>query len=346
MANEFLVSVADAILRNATTGAGIAYGKANISSAFTLSMQKTEVRGGRNNPLLYSYYHDRLVEINIEEAIFTSSVLALNAGASVLNAAVTVLGTDCIVLSASGSGTLTNTPTSSTVAVFLPDGTIADVTPSTTTITYLAGAAQRVTAVYEYSDTLDRVTIDTNTPPSVVDLTLIADVYNSAGTNTYKIQINVPNFQISGNYTMNFTANGVASQSLEGNALSNNATDCSGGDYYATVSWIAQSGTTIAVAQIAATPAAIEFDDDSIPDTSQITVYGLRGGLYTNTNVTTSCSFVKRAGDADDISVGLHTGLVTAGSDVSGSDVARIDISYYDATNGTLTDVVEVTVIE
>ena len=70
MANEFLVSVADVILQDATTGAALAYGKANISSAFTLSMQSADVRAGINNPLLYSYYHTRELSVKVEQATF------------------------------------------------------------------------------------------------------------------------------------------------------------------------------------------------------------------------------------------------------------------------------------
>jgi hypothetical protein len=344
MANEFLVSVADAILRNSTTGAGIAYGKADITSAFTVSMQKTEVRGGKGNALLYTYYHDRLVEINIEEAIFTSEVLALNVGATVLNSAVSVLKTDCLVLSASGSGTLTETPTSSTVNVFLPDGTIQDVTPVGSVITVSGGASQRVDAVYEYSDTVDQITIDAETPPSTVDLTLLADVYNNAGVKTYELQINIPSFQISGNYTMNFTANGVSSQTLQGEALLVSATDCSGGDYYAKVHWVPVSTTSVAVSSIAATPASLSFATAGLPSTQNISVLGIRGGLYTNADVTTSCSFVKRAGGSAAFTAGLHTGVITAGSSGSAGHSAVIDITYYDSTNGNLTDTVAVAV--
>jgi hypothetical protein len=344
MANEFLFSVADAIIRNATTGAGIAYGKTDINSAFTLSTQKTEVRGGKGNGLLITYYHDRLVEINIEEAIFNSTTLALNVGQNVLNSAVSVLKTDCLTLSSSGSGTLTETPTSSTIAVFLPDGTIQDVTPTGTTITVSGGASQKVDAIYEYTETVDQITIDAETPPSVVDLTLIADVYNSASIKTYELQINVPQFQIAGNYTLNFTANGVSSQSLQGEALLIAATDCTSGDYYAKISWVPVSSTTIAVSSIAATPTTIAFSAVSLPASQNISVLGIRGGIYTNTDKTTSCSFVKHAGGASSISVGLHTGTVTAGSSGSASDAATIDITYYDTTNGNLTDTVDISI--
>ena len=83
MTNEFLVSVADVILRDPQTKAGIAYGKANISSAFNLSMSSADVRAGINNPLIYSYYHTRELGITVNQAIFTETILALNAGATV-----------------------------------------------------------------------------------------------------------------------------------------------------------------------------------------------------------------------------------------------------------------------
>jgi hypothetical protein len=98
MANNFLVSVADAILRNPTTLETLAIGKANINSAFNITMANTDVRGGIGNPLLYSFYHDRMVELSIESAIFSKSILALNAGATVTNGALTCVKQEYIVL--------------------------------------------------------------------------------------------------------------------------------------------------------------------------------------------------------------------------------------------------------
>jgi hypothetical protein len=346
MANEFLRSVADAVIRDATTGAGIAYGKTNISSAFNVSMQKTEVRGGRGNDLLYTFYHDRLVEINIEEAIFNKNTLAMNVGATVANGAVNVLKTDCLVTSSSGSATLSETPVSTTVAVFLSDGTIQDVTPTGTTITVSGANSARVDAIYTYSETVDQITIDGSTPPDTVELNLLADVYNAAGTNTYQLQIYVPKFQISGNYTMNFAANGVATSTLQGNALLSEATDCSGGDYYAKARWVPVGATAVAVSSIAATPTTLEFDDDALPGSQNISVLGIRGGLYTNTDITTSCSFAMSGTSCSYITAGLHTGLITVAASASGSQVGTCNITYYDATNGNLTDTVDISVVE
>jgi len=342
--NEFLVSVANVVLRDPTTLEGLAYGKANISSAFSISMQKTEVRGGINNPLVYSYYHDRMVEINIEQAIFTETVVALNAGATIQSAAVTVLKTECLVLSASGSGTCTETPTGN-VSVFLPSGTIEFVTPTGSDFTTSGGADLRVDVVYPYSKASDRITVDAFTPPSVVDLTLLAEVRDNTGAVTYYLQVHVPRFQVSGNYTMTLSANGVSTQALEGTALVSAATDCSGSDYYATVTWIPSAATTIAINAIAATPGTMEFTEASLPSNQTITTLGIRGGLYTNLNITTSCSYAMAAGGSAAFSVGANTGVVTAGSSGSAGHAATVDVTYYDPTSGSLVDTVDVSII-
>jgi len=205
--NEFLVSVANAVLRDATTLEGLMYGVTNIQSTATLGMDETEVRGGINNPVLYTYKHTRTFSLNIQQATMNETLLALNVGASVLNSSVTALKTDCLTLS-SGSGTLTATPTG-VVAVYLPAGTIQNVTATGSAIFVAGGANQQVNAVYPYSVTADRITVGTTTPPTVVDLTLIAEIRNNAGVLIKYMQINVPRFQVSGNYELALTANGL-----------------------------------------------------------------------------------------------------------------------------------------
>lgn len=337
--NEFLVSVANAVLRDPNTGAAIAFGTTNLNSAFTLSMAKTDVRAGINNPLLYQYIHDRNLEIKIEEATFNSTILALNAGTSVLNSAVNVTQTDCLTLSGD-TGTITKTPIGN-VTVFMPNGTIQTVTPSTKTITVSGGNSQVVNAVYITSVTSDQIIIETTKPPSVIDLTLIAEVRDNTNTITSYLQINVPRFQIAGNYTLSLTANGVSNQALDGVALATRSADCVSGDYYAKVTWVPATTSATAVSDIAATPTVLTFSIGSgLPQSKQITVLGIRGGLLSNVNVTTSSSYVKTSGSAAlTVSAG---GLVTAGSATTAGLVGLIGITYYDATSGSVTDTVNI----
>jgi len=340
MANQFLVSVANAILRDPNTGNAIMYGKANITSAFTMSMTATEVRGGVNNPLLYVYYHDKKVEIKIEQATFDKTVLGINAGTSILNGVVEVTQTDCLVLS-SGSATLTQTPTGN-VTVFLPDGTIQTVVPTGLNITVSGGANQKVDAVYLTTTTADQVTVEATTPPSVVDATLIAEVRDNTGVIVNYLQIRIPRFQVSGNYTMALAANGVSNQALDGFALAVASTDCTSGEYFAKATWIPVGGAAIPVSAIAATPGSISFGS-VWPATRSITTLGIRGGIYANANITTSCSFVMTGSLSGSLTVGLHTGVVAAGALTTASHVGVVAVTYYDTTNGSLLDYVSVT---
>ena len=338
MSNEFLVSVADVILRDPTTGNALAYGKANVSSAFTLSMQAADVRAGINNSLLYSYYHTREMSVKIEQATFDETILALNVGATVSVGAVNVLQTDCLTLSASGSGTITLTPVGD-VSVLLPSGAIETVTPSTKNITVSSGANALVTAIYVTSKSSNQITVASTTPPSIVDLTMIAEIRASDQTTVSKyLQINIPRFQVAGNYTLNLAANGVSNQALEGKALTSTAADCTTGDYYAKVTYIPVTGST-SYSSIAAIPSTTNWAK-STAQSVQISVLGIRGGVYANQNITTSCSFVLSGSFGAGLVVGANTGLVSvSASGVTTSGIATIAASY---ASGSLVDYAQI----
>lgn len=338
MSNEFLVSVADVILRDPTSGVALAYGKANISSAITLSMQAADVRAGINNPLIYTYYHTRELSVKVEEATFNEAILALNSGTTVSVGAVNVLQTDCLELTSSGSGTLSLTPVGN-VSVILPNGAIESVTPSVKDITVSSGANALVTAIYVTSKTADQITIEALNPPSIVDLTLIAEIRASDQTTVKKyLQVNIPRFQVAGNFTLNLAANGVSNQSLEGRALVSTATDCTTSDYFAKVSYIPVS-TSTEYSSIAAIPSTVEWAK-STANSVQISVLGIRGGLYANTNITTSCSFVLSGSFGAGLVVGANTGLISvSASSISTTGTALINARY---ATGSLVDTVAI----
>lgn len=341
---EFLVSVGKAVMRDPTTGAGLGYGTFNLETALTMSTEEAVVRGGINNPILYVYKHSKKVDVKITEATFSENILSFNAGTSIYNGSVTALATDCLVLSASGSGTLANTPTSDNVEVFFSDGTVETVTPVGSNITVSGGANLKVTAIYDYSVTADRIRIETNTPPTVVDLTLIAEVRDDTNTLTDTLEIRVPRFQVSGNYNLGLTADGVSTQSLDGTALEVASSDCTSNPYYADVIWIPSSATAPSVYAVAAYPAVLEFSvAGGLPANKQINLSGLRGGQYTPATITTSASYHVTSGSTTDVgnfNVGANTGLVTAGSSVAVGWTAVVTACYVDPTHGTLYDTV------
>jgi|WetSurMetagenome_2_1015567.scaffolds.fasta_scaffold23156_3 hypothetical protein len=340
MGNKFLVSVANAVLRDPNTLAAIALGKTNITSSLTLAMAATEVRGGINNPLLYSYYHDRKADFKIEEVTFDKNILALNLGSTIVNGAYTVVYNEGLVLSG-GSAVVTKTPLGN-VTVFLPNDTVQTVTPTSGSITVSGGGNQKVQAVYTYTATADQIVATSTTPPTLVDLTLIAEVRDETGVITDYLQINVPRYQISGNYTLALAANGVSQQALDGTALVTTSTDASA-DYYFKATWIPQTAASIPVSSIAATPTVTTFSvAGGKPQSKQVNMLGIRGGLFANANITLSCSYVRSSGCVT-ISAGSNTGLVTAGSSFLAGESAVFTATYYDTVSGSLTDTFNVT---
>lgn len=337
--NTFLVSVANVLGLNASTNAALFYGKANLNSSFTLSMGSTDVRGGINNPLLYKFIHDRDLAVSIESATFGKDILALNVGSSIVNDSLTVWKSECIQLS-SNNGTLTETPTGN-VEVQKADGTWVSVTPSVKAITVSGGGDTAVWAHYPYTDTVDRITIGTTVPPSTIKLIFTAEVRNQANSITEYLQIEIPYFQIDGNYELSLSADGVSSESISGNALSVSGATCSDGDYYGYVSWIPNTATDTAYSSIFASPAVFEPAEGDLPATQQLTVYGVRGGTYQNVVITTSCTYAMAAGSDADITVGASNGLISVAGTGTAGNTGIVEITYTDGTT-TLMDYVNV----
>jgi hypothetical protein len=325
--NKFLVSVANAIGRDPNTGAGIFFGKANISSALTISTQKVEVRGSIGNPLLYNYFHSRNVEVKIESAVFTKTFLGLNVGQLTQTGVVNTVQTECVTL-VNNVGAVTLTPLSDIVA-FMNDGTIQNLTPTGKTFTTVGGGATSIDVVYTVATTADQIVVSATTPPSVVDLTLIAEVRDNTGVITEYLQVAIPSFQISGNYTLSLAANGVSNESLDGFALAVNATDCTTGNYFARVTWVPVATAAVATSSIVAIPSSLVFPTGAA-GTKTINVLAIKG--TSNVNVTTSASYTT---SGSVFVAGLHTGLISVSASSAGVGYSGSAwVNYYDSVSG------------
>lgn len=343
MANKFQTSVADIILRNPTTKQAIAHGVTNTTTALKQTMAKTEARGGIGNQLLYTYFHDRAVEISIEMPVFNEYILALQSGATVASDNLSCVASDCIVLD-SGSGTLTHTPTGDVTFIFDDTDASVLVTPSGSAINGIPGGLNRKgVAIYDYLTTVDRITVTGAEQPSVVELVMTARVYDANHSSVVQyFQVVVPQFKVDGNYNLAMAGNEISKQTLNGMALLNKSTNCSDGDYYYTATYINVDATTTPYTLIAATPSPMNFSVASGSATAQISVLGYRGPLHTNDSVTSLCTYSKTSGCAC-FAVNASTGVVTAtGSTMSVGYTALIGVAYYDAVSGSLTDTVSV----
>jgi len=332
MANRFIVSVAVAIGRNASTKQGVFYGRANLSSAFTLAMQEAVVRGGINNAVLYTYKHSRDLTVNIEQAIFGKQFLALNSGSSIVTgASTTLLATECVTFNGSGVVTLAQTPTTaiaSNVTIFLEDGRVAfPDSISGKTITYADGASKKLYVTYEYVGTADTLSIEATKPPSILDLTLIAEVRDTKAGLVEYLQINIPSFQVDGNYELSFTADGVSTEKLTGKALSVEGATCADGDTYAYIKWIpvASASATTAATEIVTTPTSITL---ATAGTAQLVTKLMYSGTTAPTRLVSGLTYTVNPTGKFTVSA---SGLVTAAT-VTGSDTATVEVTYTDGS--------------
>lgn len=343
MADLFQISVADYVLIDASTGQAIARGATANTTAMNQTMAKTEVRGGFGNQLLYTYFHDKAVEFNLEIPTFNSYILALQNGTTVTSGTVAVIPpNECHTFGASGSVVLDNVPLGDVTVLFDDNNASVLVTPSGSSV-YVANSSGRMAHfIYEYNTTADRITAEGTTQPAVVKLVLTAKVFDASHTNVVQyFQLVVPSFKLDGAYSLSMAGNDASKQQLKGMALLVPASDCATNAYYYTATYINVDETAAPYTKLLANPSPVTFSVASgLPATSQLSVLGYRAYPNLSAMVTSSCTYTKTSGSpAITVSAG---GLVTAGSASTAGMIATIDIAYWDASSGSLADSVAV----
>ena len=292
----------------------------------------------------FNYKNTRTLNVSLTNVAFSKSFLPLNLGQQTGNSSITIANEQCIVLSATGTGTLEKTPIGP-VSYILPNGTIYyDQNATHTTAVNLGSqyANQKVTAIYDYTETIDNITIDSSTPPSIVRLVLNVQIRNNETNGIVEwLQMDIPSFQIDGNYELSMTADGVSSETLTGMALSVSGQQCIDGDVYGYIKYVPVSEVASAVSNIAATPSPL-----SLPAGGEgsITVYGLRGSSYAPMLITDSCTFEMQTGSDADITVS-ENGLVSVSSAATAEDTGVVVVTYTSGENS-YTDTVIVNVTE
>lgn len=237
--NKFVVSVCDAYALDPVTKAGLWAGYANITSAFTIAMTATDVRGGKGNQMLYRYLHDRVVTVTVTAATFSPTILSMNVGSDIVESAnANVWTTECLTFT-EGKATMTETAVG-VVTVFFEDGTAEVVTPATKAIT-LTDTTFNGKANVGYNSMITKVNqiaVDTTKAPKIVELILVGEIKDADGVVTQTLNIDIPRFSVDGNYELSFASDGVSQDSLTGTALSVTGATCDSGNGYAWVSLI------------------------------------------------------------------------------------------------------------
>ena len=158
---------------------------------------------------------------------------------------------------------------------------------------------------------------------------MTADKHNNKKGKVGEVQIDIPSFQLSGTFDISLEASGTTTTKLDGDALCVEGASCSDGSVYAYISEISSVESTIAVNDIAVTPAVIEL---SSGETKAINIIGIKGGLYSNVGIDAKDCVIT----SDALSVAtVSDGVITA----VGTGTAYVNIDY----NG-VKDIVKVVV--
>lgn len=324
---DFLVSTADvAFMHN---GMLAFTGTTSLNTSISVSMEDQEITGGKGNKTLYKYKYGRKVEPSIEMAEWNLAYIAANVGSTVFEGLKDVFAVaECVTLT-KGIGTLKHNPVGD-VFVEKADGSTAKVTPVGSTIT-VGNADDTVNATYQYNTNVKRITIDADSTPLVGELILTADKHNNLKGKVGEVQIDVPSFQLSGTFDISLEASGNTTTKMDGSALAVDGASCEDGSVYAYITEVPSEASTVAVNDIAATPAVIELKKAG---TANIKVIGIKGGLYSNVELDPSeCKF--ESGTKATATVDTK-GVVKAVAE--GESI--ITVTYGDAT-----DIVKVSVV-
>lgn len=328
---EFAVSVARTIGRDPVTGEAIFYGTTNATTAVNLSASATDIRGGIANPIIYRWIHDKVMTVSINKPTFEKDFLALNIGSQILNNEVKVVQTDCMTLDDTGAGTLESVPIG-VISVFLPNGTVLPLTAQVDKKILIPSAkGQKVNCIYDTLKTVDVLSIGAQTPPKVIDLTLIIDKRDQRGLLIELLHVHIPKFQIDGNFELSLAADGVSQETLTGTALTIDGVKCEDGDTFGYFVWEnVLPNVMMSVADIATVPSVLNVVADAAKDqTTQLSVLGLRGHNLGTVDVTDLCTYAVATTPTPDAGITVSTtGLVTITQSVVAGASANIDVTY------------------
>ena len=308
-------------------------GTANLNTSLEVSMQEQAINGGKYNQLQYSFLYQRELSATLEAANWDLKYIAANVGSTITEGLTDVYKIEECVDIVNGIGKVASTPVGN-VAVMLPDGNLIEVTPTGSTIDVSKNVKDgMVKATYRYNTIARTVTIDADTTPSLGELVLDVDRHDNKLGKVGSVQIIVPSYQLTGNFSISFSADGVTSTNLDGKALAVAGDKCTDGSaIYAYVKEFDMTKSATSVTDIAATPAVMNL---TVNEEKTISVKGLKGGMYAPVELDNAdCKFAtEAAGTATVETTGVVKG-VAAGE------------TYVTVTYGEHTDVVKVKVTE
>ena len=348
MANIFTAGPARALFFYGQQLIGV--GRTLSDTAFNSTITGEEVRGGQGNMLYGKYFHDSSLGIDITDAMFNLQYVAASLGVDVNQGGISLYESPKAgeTVTAGGKITLTETAVAFDGAILAwykkpsdDDWTVTTVAANAITIPS-ATAGDHYCVKYFYQNlNAKSITIKAQYVPKTLHLVLINDQYSgdvanvAASSSKYgRLITDIPQFQLSGEQNLAWSATSAATVSLSGTALAvDDGVSCEEDPIYGTMTQeIFGAKWQDDVKAIAVGNADIELSSTVTSETLQ--VYAVFGGavasrLMDNNNF----NFAVESGSSATVA---ETGLVSKGSG-TGNTVISVTLK---TASGVATDIV------
>lgn len=329
-----MISVADVAFFNTTSGVEIGQGIALTDSGIDSTMNNQEIRGGYLNPLLFNIMNTRAFNLTFTSATFKMLYLAFQSGTPIVSGnSNSYIFQECNTAT-NGAVTLQNTP-SGYVHCILPSGLTVDVQSNgVNAINVGAGINGTVKCSYFTPKLGETITINTSAQPMVVHAHMRIHGKEQDGSKiTYEVDI--PLLQFTGEINFSLTADGVATQNINGSALAYTE-DC-GEPKYCTWTTFKEDVTAVLPNAIAAVPNAYTL---AVAGTATANIIAIMPEMYSNVQLAPGGTLTFASSAAAKASVVAGTGVITG---VAAGD-AVITATYTPVAGTTLKATIAVTV--
>ena len=233
MANIFTAGPARALFFYGQQLIGV--GRTLSDTAFNSTITGEEVRGGQGNMLYGKYFHDSSLGIDITDAMFNLQYVAASLGVDVNQGGISLYESPKAgeTVAAGGKITLTETAVAFDGAILAwykkpadDDWTVATVTANAITIPSATVGDHYCVKYFYQNMNAKSITIKAQYVPKTLHLVLINDLYSgdvanvAASSSKYgRLITDIPQFQLSGEQNLAWSATSAATVSLSGTAL-------------------------------------------------------------------------------------------------------------------------------
>lgn len=275
-----LPKVTNAILFD-TSGLIAWQGKAMTDSSLEITTNKTDKRAGQNNEIIGSIFSERNLNVTLTAGDWNIEYLATQVGAEIEIGKQAFTIDNYSATAVSGTITLPEIPADKKAHVKIGDTFIkVDATTTTIDLTDNGVTDECIEVVYIVERLGRSASVDTGSNPFIGKLILTTPLFDGKLGEIGRYEVEVPVFQLDGNFTQSFTAD--ATYSLTGTAI---ADDVCGSDSQVlgfVKQYTEDDEDIMNFSSIIIAPSVIEIEKSG---SETVSVYGVKNELYAKISI-------------------------------------------------------------